>query len=809
MIDVPARVKDALRSGDYKKNYRIALSPPTEITPTLENIHYEEGPMSEYWTCDPFTVSVAKCCERIVIVVNSQVDTLYWGDGYYIPAGFPDMFEQKDGKTYITLRKGRQYVDISEGQYDVWIESFDEFSEINVTEYYTIDNNNLISESVKFDERMCSDTELKFGLCEGTSVEFQYFDFSSILGKHLNVELNVEYIDSVAVGWEDVQSYSVNGSGVSDSITVDETRQYKIYVNVSNAYSSAEVSVDGGLPWLMDRVSSDTETFFTMDMEPGHTYVVTFNNRRGSWSSITLAKVRKESVVKWYTIPMGYFDVMEISRQASTGIIKATAYNKLMSKYLDSKINADLIAMLDATASKSMPMYELLQLLSAGYAIDKPTGKKDILSSLGPRKSGAHGWGIAQADSTSRHYNGKRYMVGESVIMLGTGFNRAYYYEFIINTASSACENVYQEYLQRTGDPWVWCEETQSPKRLSEYVAGNYEYSKYFGGYFELETAGGITEYPLNSSRQLYDTGFINNVDNLYIHVPTYIYDILLNEPARSQDIDDHNYPSCISMDDDYIKGYVSRYNEIENMGVSISISLTIQGDTLNAFLQTSESAADQIVITESQIAEISDDITLRDLQSAVFELNCQYGKLDRVTDLFSGIELNNGHLYPHDGLYPANGLYPQGNSESGYPSMYSKLWADEGNVRSFRYLIITYKTTETIEGQVQEVEKTLQRTVNANGTDNYNMSDNWLFRNLVWTAAQVGEYADAMVTKMQGIRWFPFEMWCAGLPYLEAGDAIEINMKDGVYPTYVLRRVMSGIQNLQDEMINGTLDIF
>ena len=51
--------------------------------------------------------------------------------------------------------------------------------------------------------------------------------------------------------------------------------------------------------------------------------------------------------------------------------------------------------------------------------------------------------------------------------------------------------------------------------------------------------------------------------------------------------------------------------------------------------------------------------------------------------------------------------------------------------------------------------------------------------------------------------------MWCAGLPYLESGDAIEIRMKDGTYPSYVLRRVLNGIQNLQDEMINGTLDIF
>jgi hypothetical protein len=102
-----------------------------------------------------------------------------------------------------------------------------------------------------------------------------------------------------------------------------------------------------------------------------------------------------------------------------------------------------------------------------------------------------------------------------------------------------------------------------------------------------------------------------------------------------------------------------------------------------------------------------------------------------------------------------------------------------------------------------------MQKTVDANGTDDYIMDDNWLFKNLVWTTADVGAYADAMVAKMRSIKWFPFEMWCAGLPYLESGDMIEIKMKGGTYPSYVLRRVLDGIQNLQDEMINGTLDIF
>ena len=103
----------------------------------------------------------------------------------------------------------------------------------------------------------------------------------------------------------------------------------------------------------------------------------------------------------------------------------------------------------------------------------------------------------------------------------------------------------------------------------------------------------------------------------------------------------------------------------------------------------------------------------------------------------------------------------------------------------------------------------TLQRTVNADGNIDYNMSDNWLFKNFTWSASDVGYYADAMVSKLRDVTWFPFEMWCAGLPYIETGDEIEITNDEGTYPSYILQRQLQGIQNLQDTFINGTLDVF
>ena len=65
------------------------------------------------------------------------------------------------------------------------------------TVYFTIDNNTLVSESVNIDERMCSGDTLKFGLCEGSSLEFQYFDHQNIKGRQIQAFIDVDYSQTI------------------------------------------------------------------------------------------------------------------------------------------------------------------------------------------------------------------------------------------------------------------------------------------------------------------------------------------------------------------------------------------------------------------------------------------------------------------------------------------------------------------------------------------------------------------------------------------------------------------------------------
>lgn len=753
MIEVPARVKDALKSGDYRKNVKITVPNVVigyDIVRTDEPISTQQT-YTEVWESMEIVgweieaganFFVSQKTDKLRIIANHTFT--YWAITYnntVISQGAPD----EAGGTVITTDCPDVPSEVPVSAYHLILyiktNSYQDKPSLlpvvfeYLEENHVIDNNNLVAESVKFDERMCSDTELKFGLCEGTSVEFQYFDLPNIRGEHISISIDVQYKDT-----------------------------------------------DG-----------------------------------------TLA---------WYEIPMGQYDVDECSRQASTGIIKATAYNKLKSEYLDQNVISDILDYVGVGQSKSIT--DILNYLLTGYHIEKTDWEEvecqlwrypntSLISGI----SGGDNWFTInyRTDSSSPWRNYEKGYSDDYPYTYPSGWRWAVYvgrFYYIPNGESPTSTTTHHYKYEQIPMPDIWSNVEKNlwtffdvrdyDIRVYEGATGH-TYVMTTGPYFGVENKL-FNEYALAHK----DEG--NNISgffgDLYSGVGTGVcgYNAPVDYPEFTTRYPVIEVPLAIVVEDDSYVGMsppvpfdkpmvwnviVQRYEEVYQKLLRLSPP---------KMYRKILSPMEEKTLSYSQL-ESMNQITLRDLQSAVFEVDCQYGKLDRVSDLFSGIELNNGALYPRDDLYPANNLLPMGTAEAGYPAMYSKLWADEGNVRTFRNLIITYKGTETVEGQTQEVEKKLQRTVNANGTDDYNMSDNWLFKNLVWSDADVAAYADAMVAKMQNMSWFPFEMWCAGLPYLEAGDAIEIAMQQGTYKSYVLRRNLNGIQNLQDEMINGTLDIF
>lgn len=689
------------------------------------------------------------------------------------------------------------------------------------TEDFTIDNETLIGESVSIDERMCSGDTLKFGLCEGSSLEFQYFNKPNITGKRVQAFVDVQYLAGV-VG-------RINASG---SFTTPADGSYVFEIKKGSA-TGLYVTFAGGGDIYIDFVLGQTSERLTLEVGD----VVTLNNP----SSNAFFEV---SADMWDTIPMGFFDVKKCSRQASTGIIKVTAYNKLQSEYLDENAT-DTIK--DVFGDRDVYLTDMIRVLLEGYRIEKleesyvdsmyldyDTVRADAKNTFSPFKyTTLYG---DQGPFSPTLYAQSSYITTNSNIYLGGVAKTSYFFDDRLSTYPVRIEvdsiieqldiniaNFIRESLNKisanTTGATLW-DRLRNMSGRSGITPNLYLKGYFFSVWVSFwdsrpdEIYGNQVLNATGTFDDLRNTTFIN-VRNIAVCVPrgiTFGYSCSSIDGSIDKTISGPGYGSsisCVGENGHYL--YRIQGESSAREGVYVTPKMP-NGEDIPARIDElyfkvkaiteGVSGADLIQINPTQI----ENVTLRDLQSADFETKCQFGQLSRITDLFSGVTLNRNALYPADDLHPANDLYPRGASLSTTKALYSKLWADEDNVHKWRYLIITYKG---LDGQGNETEYTLQRTINSDGTDDYNMSDNWLFRNLVWTASQVGEYADAMVTKMQDITWFPFEMWCAGLPYLETGDEIEITLGEETYTSYILQRQLKGIQNLQDTYINGTLDIF
>lgn len=636
---------------------------------------------------------------------------------------------------------------------------------------FTIDNKNLVTESVSIDERMCSGDTIKFGLCEGSSLEFQYFDKENITGRQIKVFVDVDYMDK-GIEYITIAQFE---KFVTQEIT--EAGTYRVYSEQSSGFQA--VWLTRGYSVIISTPTTDSSgTYCTIECQAGDQLEVEWT---GQVYDTYLQKVIDNSGEKTYRIPMGYYTVQKCSRQASTGIIKATAFNKLQSDYLDTKANDLIIESYNQAAQDpyitSISLDYLLRQALSDYSIDV-TNLIEIYKSTP----------VEVIHSTSFRYENQTLAYSYNVTVPivdfytdedleeyadGTGSHLSGYYKVKISGLTAARAAILEH-----------CSEV-------EYAIDTYDRS-YFDLLFCLETPWGYDERVdlFDVTGDTYELPYIQG---------------LLDRHISFTDGDYHaEYNSFFAISVPY--GNLSDVPLADRITVNTYAHNFIMQYLTVEFIR--QESTDGLGAITANINEIENwpDVTFRDLQSAVFESVCQFGQLDRETDLFLGVELNQTRLLPAETIYPANDLYPGGAALSATRAMYSKLWADEGNVHKWRYLIITYKG---LDENNQETEMTLQRTVNADGTDDYNCSDNWLFKNLVWDASDIGDYADAMVAKMQDITWFPFEMWCAGLPYLETGDEIEIPLGENAYTSYILQRQLKGIQNLQDTYINGTLDIF
>lgn len=196
-------------------------------------------------------------------------------------------------------------------------------------------------------------------------------------------------------------------------------------------------------------------------------------------------------------------------------------------------------------------------------------------------------------------------------------------------------------------------------------------------------------------------------------------------------------------------------------------------------------------------VYRVEKEENLKDLLEPFLELNGKFGSIGRDGN-FKIISLNTSMgLYPSETLYPADDLYPIVLLLT--KSMYKSAWYDDEYTRLYSKVKCTYKDSTTQEDTYLEYNIVEVEEGKEDNYQTYDISDNYLIKEGLFTKEQIMEILTILASNIEHIKYMPSEIDLLGLPYLEAGDAIQVLTNDGGFETIILRRTLTGIQALSD----------
>lgn len=193
---------------------------------------------------------------------------------------------------------------------------------------------------------------------------------------------------------------------------------------------------------------------------------------------------------------------------------------------------------------------------------------------------------------------------------------------------------------------------------------------------------------------------------------------------------------------------------------------------------------------------------SIRDIFEGNLELNGDFGRINRDGE-YEELSLGADWLYPSDDLFPDSEVYPGGSDpDIGFElytkKMYSRCYTEDEPTKLYGMVSTTY-TNEDNEQDTAFVYIVPENEYNEEIYQSYDISNNYLIKNNKYSQDAIIDILTNLGNRIKNIQYTPFELDCIGLPYVEAGDRVNILTDEGTVDSYVLRRTLSGIQNLKD----------
>lgn len=182
-----------------------------------------------------------------------------------------------------------------------------------------------------------------------------------------------------------------------------------------------------------------------------------------------------------------------------------------------------------------------------------------------------------------------------------------------------------------------------------------------------------------------------------------------------------------------------------------------------------------------------------RDVVCAICEINGCFGHIGR-DGKFNYVFL----AKRIQGLYPANDLYPKDDL---FPREQITNKIDKSLYIDCKYE--DYLSQKITKIKIRQEENDIGKTYpDGNVTDNdnvYSVTDNFLVYGKGET--ELEDIAKKLYSVISGTEYRPYEAEVVGNPCLEVGDAIRFNTSYQIVESYILKRTLSGVQGLRDEL--------
>lgn len=199
------------------------------------------------------------------------------------------------------------------------------------------------------------------------------------------------------------------------------------------------------------------------------------------------------------------------------------------------------------------------------------------------------------------------------------------------------------------------------------------------------------------------------------------------------------------------------------------------------------------------EIFSIDTTITARDVMRSLIEPCGAFFKLDRYGKT-RFVYADKAGLYPSNKLYPADDLYPiKADFNQATMAHYSTF--DYEN-----YVVTNYGRIQIIKRDVDNSNRALVQWEHK-GSDNRNtylIDDNIFYSNpdLEYefdSMPEVSEMLENMYMRIANLTYIPHYTKAIGLPFMETGDRLLLLTNTGGIESFIFRRTLKGINNLQD----------